>query len=200
MKEIRPSSGTGWIWLVGIVVAVGVFCGVAAIVPGPRCVDGTSSDAIGRRGACSYHRGVTSGQAFLGVPAGLFAGIGTIALLEAMLARAAARREKEVGQLWDQARASSAPVKVAAPRQAGEELEGYLRRAMLAGGLIAFLHKEEDGTGWRERTVRPRWLQMSEVAGESTYCLVGDCTVDGRRAFALSRIDQVRSVSPAPAG
>ena len=49
------SGGRKWAaWIVG---AINFFCG-ASFVPKSGCRDGTSSAAIGRRGACSHHGGV----------------------------------------------------------------------------------------------------------------------------------------------
>lgn len=199
MKQTEPSTPSAWPWLLGLIVGIGVFCGVASVVPGPSCADDTPSAAIGRRGACSHHGGVTSGWTFLGVLPGLFAGIGTVVLIETLKAWGASRREEMVKRLWDQERAK--PVRVSAepvPRRAREDVEAFLRRVMLARGWVAFQYREEDGGGWRECQVFPRWLQTSEVAGESTFCLVGDCSVEGRRVFALSRIDNIRGVEPPP--
>lgn len=199
MREIRPSNQTGSLWLLGVVVGIGVFLGVASVVPGASCADGTQSSAIGRRGACSHHSGVTSGWTFLGVPAGLFAGVGTVALVESLMAGRASRRRDVVDKQWGPVGSPSTPASAESlVKRRGEDVQGFLRRVIAAGRWVAFQYPDE-GTGQlRERAVRPRWLQLAEEAGERTLCLVGDCNVEGQRRFALSRMDRIRAVEPAP--
>lgn len=197
MQKNGPTNNQPrWPWLLSIVAGFGVFSGVVSVVPGPRCADGTSSYAIGRRGACSHHNGVISGWGFLGVPAGLFAGMGTLAMIEALMTWSASRRH-ETSTRRAQVRRSRPPASATArPRRPREHLDEFLRRAILARQWVKFRYHEEGGTGQHERTVRPRWLQMSEVAGENTFCLVADCSVEGRRVFALSGMEQLQVLEP----
>lgn len=198
MREVKAGKGTRWLWLASVAVGIGVFLGVAAVVPGAHCADGTQSSAIGRRGACSHHGGVTGGWTFVGVPAGLFAGIGTLAALEALLGRHASRRREKQLKEWHQAQAS---VRVSGTlgRRPGEDRQAFIRRVIAAGRWVTFAYRDHGTAELRERTVRPRWLQLSEIAGERTLCLVGDCAVDGQRTFALSRMEQLRAAEPAQA-
>jgi len=196
----RTNRPPRWPWVLGIIVGLAVFGGVAAVVPGDRCADGTSSNAIGRRGACSHHGGVSSGWTFLGVPAGLFAGMLSYGMLEALEERRAERRRDAVRKQWEQVARAPVPANAAPPvRVAGEDLQGYLRRVMAAGCWIVFQYRDGDVTARGERTVRPRWLQLADAAGKRTLCLVGDCSVDGRRTFALSLMDSVVNVEPVAA-
>ncbi|KZC32546.1 hypothetical protein RhoFW510R10_11555 [Rhodanobacter sp. FW510-R10] len=143
---------------------------------------------------------MTSGWTFLGIPAGLFAGAGTVAMIEALMARRASRRRDVVLKQWEQVGSPSTPVSAASlVRRPGEDVHDFLRRVMAAGHWVTFDYRGESETEPGERTVRPRWMQLAEVAGGRTLCLVGDCRVDGQRMFALSRMDRIRAVEPAPA-
>jgi hypothetical protein len=60
------------------------------------------------------------------------------------------------------------------------------------GRWVAFEYGEGGATESRERTVYPRWLQLAEVAGERTLCVIADCPLDGRTPFALARMTRLR--------
>lgn len=162
-------------------VGLGVFVGIANVVPGASCRDGTRSTAIGRRGACSYHGGVTYGWTFIGLPLGLFAGVFTFGVIERRSQRKRTKEEERVEAAWQEAKAR-APASGGADVptvNAGEDHDTVIRRVIGTGWVVAFEYRDEGAAASQARTVHPRWLQLAEEGGERTLCVIADCPRDG---------------------
>ncbi|QDE39815.1 DUF3761 domain-containing protein [Luteibacter pinisoli] len=157
-----------------IVVGIAVFALVAGVVPGAACRDGTPSSAIGRRGACSHHGGVDVGWTWVGVPLGLFALVGALALLD---------RVPDRGRGGKSRRVNVVPV--------GTAMESVIRRAIVEGRPVSFLIRDASESGKRT-VIRPGWLQMHPVAGLAELCLMELVPGADPKAWPLATMDDVR--------
>jgi len=178
MREVKPPKTPYFLMALPWIVGIGIFVGIANLVPDVTCRDGSSSAAIGRRGACSHHGGVGGSWAFIGILPGLFGGMLTMNLIEKA-------RSKKSEPRWTPQ--PTAPVKRQPP--ASSAPEDVLRSALMSRSQVTFLYQWEDGANLITKTVFPRWLQMAEVQGDRTLCVIADCSSScDRSPFALSRM------------
>lgn len=199
MKRLNPPKPPLWTRVAPFIIGVFAFGLVLHIVPGASCRDGTASSAIGHRGACSHHRGVSVGWGFVGVPIGLFAGVLTANLIDGIYGQRRKRHEESVKEAW--AASASTKAQGLPPNiRANEHSEAFLRRVMGTGKQVSFTYAASNAGEQSERTVLPRWLQMSEVDGSQTLCLIADCSTDGRMPFALAKMNQLHLATMTTAG
>jgi len=181
MKTIEPRKPRAWELALPVILGITAWVGIAAVMPGASCRDGSPSSAVGRRGACSHHGGVQRGWGWVGILPALLVWGCVSNLLESRRSRGTERQPAQVlaGPMIEPPRKLADPLPT--------DMVQALRAAIGIGADVSFTYSEDDG--YLPARVFPRWIQMADPHGLRTLCVMADCRATGAlRAYALDRI------------
>lgn len=185
MQPIEPQGTRPWVFIISALLALVAWAAVARVVPGASCADGSPSHSIGRHGACSHHGGVRSGWGWIGLFPGLFVFAAGVNLLDNVNGRSR-KIEKHNDKVVEASTMRIEPRREFAGKVPADNTKA-LRAAIEINSDVTFLYSVDGSFDLAQ--AYPRWIQMAEVHGERTLCVIADCRGTGvQRPFAIDRM------------